>query len=50
MNVSLTERNLLLWEGISVKSEKLRGFSAKMRDHAGLTGIDPGWLDLIPWI
>jgi hypothetical protein len=29
-----------------VKSEKLRGFLAKMRDLTGLTGIDPGRLDL----
>jgi hypothetical protein len=31
-----------------VNSRKLRGFSAKSRNHAGLTGVDPGWLDLDP--
>jgi hypothetical protein len=31
-----------------VKSEKLGGFSAKRQGPAGLTGIDPGWLDLDP--
>jgi hypothetical protein len=33
-----------------VNSGKLKGFSAKARGHAGLTGIDPVWLDLIRWI
>jgi hypothetical protein len=31
-----------------VKSRKLRGFLARTRDLAGLTGIDPGRLDLDP--
>jgi hypothetical protein len=31
-----------------VKSRKYRGFLAKARDLAGLTGIDPGRLDLDP--
>jgi hypothetical protein len=31
-----------------VKSKKYRGFLAKARDLAGLTGIDPGRLDLDP--
>jgi hypothetical protein len=31
-----------------VKSRKLRGFLAKVRDLAGLTGIDPGQLYLDP--
>jgi hypothetical protein len=31
-----------------VNIEKLRGFSAKSRNQAGLIGIDPGWLDLDP--
>jgi hypothetical protein len=26
------------------------GFSAKTQGHAGLTGIDPVWLDLIRWV
>jgi hypothetical protein len=31
-----------------VKTKKLRGFLAKLREQAGLTGIDPGRLDLDP--
>jgi hypothetical protein len=31
-----------------VKTRKLRGFLAKLREQAGLTGIDPGRLDLDP--
>jgi hypothetical protein len=33
-----------------VKSRKYRGFLAKARDLAGLTGIDLGWLDLDPLV
>jgi hypothetical protein len=39
-----TVRNLSLWEGIFVKTKKLRGFLAKLREQVGLTGIDSGWV------